>query len=202
MPPQTHHQRTQTLLLIQKILSKPESSPLTLVLDSVEQGAAGLVKVVVGVAKASKTHTIYISPTPLNAPPDIDTHITSRRKTPDTLRREILASIAQNQKTLLILSPLPPSLLKPTCNLPTYLLSLLSPTTSMLLIHHLDIPTPTPKNTHPYTPAPLPLLLYTATTILTLSSLPQHLALKRAQDTALAAPLFGLEEGREGVLGG
>lgn len=71
----------------------------------------------------------------------------------------------------------------------------------MLLIHHLDIPTPTPKNT-PYTPAPLPLLLYTATTILTLSSLPQHLALKRAQDTALAAPLFGLEEGREGVLVG
>lgn len=51
MAPQTHHQHTQTLLLMQKILSKPESSPLTLVLDSVEQGAAGLVKVVVGVAK-------------------------------------------------------------------------------------------------------------------------------------------------------
>lgn len=71
----------------------------------------------------------------------------------------------------------------------------------MLLIHHLDIPTPTPKNT-PYTPAPLPLLLYTATTILTLSSLPQHLALKRAKDTALAAPVFGMDEGREGVLVG
>ena len=59
MPPQTHHQRTQTLLLMQKILSKPESSPLTLVLDSVEQGAAGLVKVVVGVAKVRFSYILF-----------------------------------------------------------------------------------------------------------------------------------------------
>lgn len=77
----------------------------------------------------------------------------------------------------------------------------------MLLIHHVDIPIPTPQNPHPpqqnpYTPPPLPLLLYTATTILTLSSLPQTLLLKRAHNTALAAPQFGLDEDTEGVLVG
>ena len=55
--------------------------------------------------QASKTHTIYISPTSLNAPPEIDTRITSRRKTPDTLRQEILASITQNKSPSY---PLPP----------------------------------------------------------------------------------------------
>lgn len=74
----------------------------------------------------------------------------------------------------------------------------------MLLIHHSDIPIPipSPPPQNPYTPPPLPLLHYTATTILTLSSLPQNLARKRAHDTALAAPQFGLDEATEGVFVG
>ncbi|KAL8848331.1 MAG: hypothetical protein Q9221_006634 [Calogaya cf. arnoldii] len=204
--------RTHNLLLIQKILSKPETSPFTLVLESVEQGAGGLVRAVPGVAKASKTNTIYISPSSLNTPSNITTHITSRRKTPDELRKEILAAVPAGQKTLLILPSLPPSLLQQSnnINLPTYLHSLLSPSTSLLLIHHVDIPLPslhtsqtTPKpSSNPYAPSPLTQLLYTATTILTLSSFPQTLAKKKARDLAMQEPVYGIEEGREGVIVG
>ena len=48
-----HHRRTHNLLLIQKILSKSDTSPFTLVLDSVEQGAGALVRLVVGVGVVS-----------------------------------------------------------------------------------------------------------------------------------------------------
>ena len=48
-----HHRRTHNLLLIQKILSKPDTSPFTLVLDSVEQGAGALVRLCVGVGAVS-----------------------------------------------------------------------------------------------------------------------------------------------------
>lgn len=115
-------------------------------------------------------------------------------------------------ETLLILSPFPTSLLHPSINLPTYLLSLLSPSTSLFLIHHLDIPLPyprphTPQNTPtpapsqtPYAPHPLTLLRYIATTILTLSSLPQTLAIQAARNLAKAEPNFGLEEASEGII--
>ncbi|KAL8837935.1 MAG: hypothetical protein Q9176_005411 [Flavoplaca citrina] len=197
-PTSLHHRRTHNLL-IQKILSKPDTSPFTLVLDSVEQGAGALVGLVVGVGVASKTHIIYVSQTSTNAPSGVDTHIISRRKTAEVLKKEILAAVPKGQKTLLILNPLPPSLLQ-TPNLPTYLLSLLSPTTSLFLIHHLDIPIP--NHQQPYTPTPLLLLRYTATTILTLSSFPQTLAKYTARNLARPEPLFGLEEGKEGVIVG
>ncbi|KAL9636908.1 MAG: hypothetical protein Q9204_002078, partial [Flavoplaca sp. TL-2023a] len=190
-----------------KILSKPDTSPFTLVLDTVEQGAGALVRLVVGVGVASKTHVIHVSQSSIGVPSGIDTHIISRRKTAEVLKKEILAAVPKGQtgktpltlpETLLILHPLPHSLLQ-TPNLPTYLLSLLSPTTSLFLIHHLDIPVPTQQ---PYTPNPLLLLRYTATTILTLSSFPQTLAKHLARNLARPEPLFGLEEGKEGVIVG
>ncbi|KAL9632962.1 MAG: hypothetical protein Q9204_003588, partial [Flavoplaca sp. TL-2023a] len=189
---------------------------------------------------ASKTHIIYVSQSSFEVPSGIDTHIISRRKTAEALKKEILAAVPKGQstsslplaslpflifpnsvinllnhpntthpppsetpltlsETLLILNPLPHSLLQ-TPNLPTYLLSLLSPTTSLFLIHHLDIPTP--NHQQPYTPTPLLLLRYTATTIFTLSSFPQTLAKHLARHLARPEPLFGLEEGKEGVIVG
>ncbi|KAL8660465.1 MAG: hypothetical protein Q9202_006546, partial [Teloschistes flavicans] len=110
--------------------------------------------------------------------------------------------------SLLILSPLPPSLLHPThplqppsFNLPTYLLSLLTPTTSLLILYHTDIPPPPPSR-NPYAPAALTLLSYLATTLLTTHSLPHHLAHKRAADLSRPPPRFGLAEETTGILCG
>ncbi|KAL8999160.1 MAG: hypothetical protein Q9169_001939 [Polycauliona sp. 2 TL-2023] len=71
--------------------------------------------------------------------------------------------------------------------------------TNLLLIHHLDIPFPSSSH-NPYAPSPLTLLRYTATTILTLASLPQRHAKHAARNLAKPEPLFGLEEGKEGVI--
>ncbi|KAL9602884.1 MAG: hypothetical protein Q9219_001580, partial [cf. Caloplaca sp. 3 TL-2023] len=129
----------------------------------------------------------------------------------------------KKEHTLLILTPLTPLLHSPPpANLPTYLLSLLPPqnpptqTSSLLLIHHADIPLPLPHHPsspdyseqtnnptpNPYAPSPLLLLRYTATTILTLRSLPHLLLQHRARSKAQFPPGFGLGEEREGVLVG
>jgi len=102
--------------------------------------------------------------------------------------------------TLLLLDTLYPLLSHSTLNLPTFLLSLLTPQTTLLAIHHTDIPLPPPPS--PYTPVPLTLLRYLATTIFTTYSLQQVLARKRAEEKSLPLPAFGIEEGRAGVLVG
>lgn len=62
----------------------------------------------------------------------------------------------------------------------------------------MDIPLPAPRST--YLPDPLTTLTYLATAILTLDSLSQVLARKRARDRSLQEPVFGLQEGREGII--
>ncbi|KAL8916992.1 MAG: hypothetical protein Q9208_008247 [Pyrenodesmia sp. 3 TL-2023] len=211
-----HRQRQQQqnlhLLLLQNILAfrgggAETSSPFTLVLDSVEQGAGGLVREVVrGVKASSRTiNIIYISYTFHHPPPGIDTHISARRKTPEAVKAEITSACSSStKKNLLILSPLTPLLTHPTLHIPTYLLSLLTPRTSLLAIHHIDVPLPlpSPSNPNPYAPPPLTLLHYLATTILTLHSLPQTLARQRASSRSLREPLFGLAEEKDGVIAG
>jgi elongator complex protein 5 len=91
--------------------------------------------------------------------------------------------------------------------LPNFLSSLLSPTTSVLATYHTDIPVPLSpftlqKPSNPYSPDPLTTLMYLSTAILRISSLPQTIEKKRARDRSLQEPVFGLEEGREGVLMG
>lgn len=54
-PRSLHQRRTHNLLLIQKLLSfRSETSPFTLVLDSVEQGAGGLIREIAKGAKVSQ----------------------------------------------------------------------------------------------------------------------------------------------------
>lgn len=74
------------------------------------------------------------------------------------------------------------------------------PQIALLTTYHLDVPPPEPQNS--YAPAPLSLLSYLATTILTLHSLPQVLARKAAHDRSLEAPVFGLDEERDGIIVG
>lgn len=105
------------------------------------------------------------------------------------------------QGTLLILDTLHALISHPMLNLATFLSSLITPTSSLLAIYHLDIPLLTrPAST--YTPSPLTLLKYLCTTLLTVHSLSQTLARKAAADRSVAAPVFGLDEEVEGVLKG
>jgi len=77
---------------------------------------------------------------------------------------------------------------------------LVSPQISLIATYHRDIPLPAPNL--PYAPNPLTILTYLATAILTLSSLPHVLARKRARDKSVQEPVFGLQEGREGIIVG
>jgi len=78
----------------------------------------------------------------------------------------------------------------------------MSPQISLLATYHTDIPIPLPSSINPYVPDPLTTLMYLATAILTVSPLSQVLARKRARDKSLQEPVFGLQEGREGVIVG
>lgn len=106
--------------------------------------------------------------------------------------------------TLLILDSLYPLIMNPHPSLPlsSFLSSLTSPTTSLLAIYHTDVPLPSPSSTTTYAPTPLTLLRYLATTVLTTHSFSQTLARKRAAEKSRSGPLFGREEGKEGVLVG
>lgn len=79
-------------------------------------------------------------------------------------------------------------------------LLLVGPQISLLATYHSDIPLSSQSSTGPYAPDPLTTLTYLATAILIISSLPQVLARKRARDKSLQEPVFGLQEGREGIL--
>jgi elongator complex protein 5 len=79
---------------------------------------------------------------------------------------------------------------------------LVGPQISLLATYHSDISLSSQSSTAPYAPDPLTTLTYLATAILTVSSLPQVLARMRARDRSLQEPVFGLQEGREGILVG
>ena len=103
--------------------------------------------------------------------------------------------------TLLIIDTLHPLAISPTHPLPTFLSTILTPTTSLLATYHTDIPLP-PSPTNPYAPSPLTNLKYLATTIFTTHSFDQVLARKRAADKSQPEPVFGLAEEKDGVLVG
>lgn len=87
-------------------------------------------------------------------------------------------------------------------NLPALLSSFIGPSSSLLALYHTDVPLPISKNSHQdvYSPSALTLLRYLATTIFTTHSLHHVLAQKAARSRSHAEPIFGLEEGVEGVL--
>ncbi|KAL6719720.1 hypothetical protein ACLMJK_001641 [Lecanora helva] len=117
-----------------------------------------------------------------------------------SLSKKPIPATLINTGTLIILDTLYPLAANPTLNLPAFLSSLITPTTSLLAIYHTDIPLPTPPS--PYAPTPLTQLKYLATTILTTHSFPQVLARKRASEKSLAEPVFGLAEEKDGVIVG
>ena len=108
-----------------------------------------------------------------------------------------------NSGTLLIIDTLHPLCKVPNINLPQYLSSLLSPTTSLIAVYHSSLPSPSaPTLQNPYSPAPLTLLRHLATAIIKTHSLPHLLAQRTAQSRSLPPPAFGLSEAEEGIVQG
>jgi len=70
---------------------------------------------------------------------------------------------------------------------------------STVALYHLDVPLATASRA-PRSPHPLKILKYLATTVLTTHSLAQMTAKKAARERSLAEPVFGLDEGKEGVV--
>lgn len=88
-------------------------------------------------------------------------------------------------------------------NLLAILSSFISPTTSLLAVYHTDIATSiSSSQSNNYAPTPIILLKYLATTIFTAHSTHHVLARKAARDRSHAEPVFGLQEGIEGVIQG
>ncbi|GAM39840.1 hypothetical protein TCE0_034r11709 [Talaromyces pinophilus] len=206
------HRRTHNLLLISKLLSlRDTASPLTLVLDSLEQPAKPLLNEYIRRAQViSKVHVTFISFETLKNPNGVDSFILATRKKPADVAKEVAAgySTSSHKRRLIIIDAINPLLSKPGIHLPSYLSSLIAPVnaapgsvpiqTSLVVTYHRDVVSIKPPQS--YAPSDLSMLSYLSTTIITLHSLSHILAQKAAHDRSLAAPVFGLEEQQEGII--
>ncbi|KAJ9638520.1 hypothetical protein H2204_004290 [Knufia peltigerae] len=222
------HRRTHNLLLISKLLNQRDhASPLTLVLDTLEQPANPLVREYLRRSRLSKTITVFLSFETFVKPRDVDyfvachgggegggnpqditkqvTEILSRNPGKrhliiiDSLTR--LSSMSTDPSSNLTLTSILSSLLRPPQQPKQQQASIEQPTqVSLVAVYHTDVPLPSAPTS--YSPSPLSLLSYLATTVITVHSLAILLAEKSARARSLAAPTFGLREEREGVLVG
>ncbi|KXT06641.1 hypothetical protein AC578_8494 [Pseudocercospora eumusae] len=223
-PSSLQHRRTHNLLLISKLLNQRDaSSPFTLVLDSLEQSGKPLLAEFVKrahvrgivfastlvqakyIIQTSNTQVIFVSFTTLKKPSNVAVFIEAWKQSLPGWQREIVLHLKTEptQKKLLVFDSLNTLSATQSSNLPGLLSSFISPTTSLVALHHTDIPSPVAQdNRDAYSPDSLTLLRYLATTIFTVHSLHHVLARKAARDRSHAEPSFGLDEGIEGILQG
>ncbi|KAK4506193.1 hypothetical protein PRZ48_004158 [Zasmidium cellare] len=205
--PSLQHRRTHNLLLISKLLNQRDaSSPFTLVLDSLEQSGKPLSAEYVKRASVSKVRVIFVSFETLRKPQGVDVFVEAWKQSLQAWQKEVVdcLKVDQSQKKLLIFDGLNTLAATQSSNLPGLLSSFISPTTSLLALYHTDVPLATSGTgaQDAYSPSALTLLRYLATTIFTTHSMHHVLARKAARDRSHAEPVFGLEEGVEGVLQG
>ncbi|KAI9802798.1 MAG: hypothetical protein M1833_001397 [Piccolia ochrophora] len=195
------HRRNHHLLLISRVLNLRENaSPLTLIIDSVEQSAKGLIRGFIQRAKAAKIAVTYVSFETEQRPAGLDSFVDAQGRSTTELQRDI-TSKCSGLRSLIVIDSLQP--LAATCahTLPAFLSSLLRPSVSLVSIYHSDVPLDNISTTA-YAPHPITLLEYLSTTVLKLHSLHQMIAKKEARNRSRVEPLFGSEEGVEGVVVG
>ncbi|KAI0884432.1 histone acetylation protein 2 [Annulohypoxylon maeteangense] len=200
------HARSHALLLLQKLLNLRDSaSPLTLVLDTLEQSAKPLIGEFLSRAKATKSKTLFLSLSTLKKPPNVDIFIKARCKSPDSLRSEITSHFPPGtpghaHKVLIVIDALNPLAQALSSNLSLFLSSLITPLVSLVGVYHADVPLVFSPGWNEYEPHPLTTLTHLATAVLRVGSLYQAAERRRAENRSLPAPEWGLAEGREGVL--
>ncbi|KAK3373993.1 Elongator complex protein 5 [Lasiosphaeria ovina] len=219
------HRRSHSLLLLQKLLNQRDSaSPLTLILDSLEQSAGPLVHEFISRAKISKAKIVFISLATVRRPREADVFVKARGKSLKALASEIAShcaaarppavsssssdarGAAPSQKYLIVIDSL--NVLASghgSQQLPAFFAGVISAAASLVAVYHSDVPVALPRTataSGEYEPHALTLLSHLATTVFRVSSLHQAVAVRRAQSRSLPEPEWGLREGREGVLVG
>ncbi|KAJ4148330.1 hypothetical protein LMH87_002806 [Akanthomyces muscarius] len=208
------HTRSHSLLLLQKLLNlRDGASPLTLLLDNLEQPATPVVSEFITRAKLSRTKVILLSFATIKKPRDVDVVIKATGKDFQAIRKELLshypnidpaAAAARDRsspRAVVIIDSLNTLSSAIPQALASFLSGIITPAVSIVAVYHTDVPVLLPAATFSeYEPAPLTVLCHLATAILRLASLPQEIARQRARDKALVEPEWGLREGREGVL--
>ncbi|KAL4918080.1 Elongator complex protein 5 [Aspergillus aurantiobrunneus] len=216
-PSNKSHRQTHNLLLISKLLSLGDTaSPLTLLLDSLEQPATPLIKEYIRRARLSKVHVTLIAFETLKPFDGVDAFVSARRKAPAGIIKEVGAAYKSdtsnnsNRRRLILIDSINPLLhstrLDKAFSLSNFLSSFIVPTgpsaskpdASLVVTFHQDVPARPAQS--PYAPSPLSLLVYLATTVIKLHSFSHILARKAARDRSLVPPEFGLEEEQDGVL--
>ncbi|KAF2207003.1 hypothetical protein CERZMDRAFT_51977 [Cercospora zeae-maydis SCOH1-5] len=206
MPPSPlQHRRTHNLLLISRLLNgRDGASPFTLVLDHLEQSGKPLLAEYMRRAAASKIKVIFVSFETLRKPRHADVFIEVWSPSLRAWQKEVINHLQTEttQKKLLVFDSLNELSAVQASNVPALLSSFIGPTSSLLALYHTDIPLPISKVPHQdaYPPSAVVLLRYLATTIFTTHCLHHVLAQKAARSRSHAEPIFGLEQGVEGVL--
>ncbi|CAI4210480.1 unnamed protein product [Parascedosporium putredinis] len=188
-PSAADHQRQRQMLLFQKLLNQRDSaSPLTLVVDSLEQPAGPLVtEFALRSKKAAKAKIIYLSFSTLKKPAHADVHLSGRGKSLAAVRTELMKHFPavdpktpkQAQRALVILDSLNPLVASNPDNLIAFLSNAITPAVSLVAIYHSDVPVVLPRN---------------------YNDLAHEIERQKARNRSVPEPEFGLREGREGVL--
>ncbi|CEJ89854.1 hypothetical protein VHEMI05677 [[Torrubiella] hemipterigena] len=211
MPPNSAHSRSHSLLLLQKLLNlRDGASPLTLILDTLEQPAKPLISEFLLRSKISGAKTIYLSFTTLRKPAHVDVMIKAAGKDPRLVQRELSAQYTKFdsnslrdksfQRAVVIIDSVNSLSSSIPQSLATFLSGILTPVVSIVAAYHTDVPLVLPKTVNEYEPHPSTILLHLATAILRISSLRQEIERQKARNRSLIEPEWGLKEDREGVL--
>ncbi|SMR46844.1 unnamed protein product [Zymoseptoria tritici ST99CH_1E4] len=205
-PSSLQHRRTHNLLLISKLLNQRDAaSPFTLVLDSLEQSGKPLLAEFMKRAKSSNTKVILVSWETLRKPRDADVVVKAWKQSLREWQTEIASHLKADpeQKKLIVFDSLNALAASESSHLPALLSSFIGPSSSILALYHTDVPESLHSGVrNAYAPSALTLLRYLATTIFTTHSIHHVLARKAARERSHAEPVFGLEQGVEGVLQG
>ncbi|KAI9742069.1 MAG: hypothetical protein M1834_000459 [Cirrosporium novae-zelandiae] len=204
VPSSLAQRRTHNLLLFSNLLDlRDNSSPFTLILDSLEQSGKPLVGEFFRKNPTTKTRVIFISYETSHKPENVNTFIKGWDKTAPLVQHEVAQELQKDpqKKFLVIIDSLSNLAADPTMNLPAFLSLFITPSSSVIAIYHLDVPIYI-LDSAKYAPHPLTLLKYFATTIYTVHSFSHVLARREAADKSLPEPAFGLAEEIEGVIKG
>ncbi|KAG6006258.1 hypothetical protein E4U43_000468 [Claviceps pusilla] len=202
------HSRSHSLLLLQKLLNlRDAASPLTLVLDSLEQPAQPVLEEFLMRAKIAKTKVILLSFTTVAKPKDVDVFVKAAGRDLSVVMKELVghypvAAPAQkpSQRAVVIIDSLNHLASSAASSISGLLSRILTPAISIVSIYHTDVPVILPKTYNEYAPHPFTILTHLATAILRLSSLSQEIDRQGARNRAVQEPEWGLKEDREGVI--
>ncbi|GAB0134547.1 hypothetical protein EsDP_00002912 [Epichloe bromicola] len=202
------HSRSHSLLLLQKLLNlRDAASPLTLVLDYLEQPAQPVLEELVTRARIAKTKVILLSFATVSKPKDVDVFVKAAGRDLRVVTKELVghypaADAAQKptQRAVVIIDSLNALASSAASAMSGFLSGILTPAISIVSIYHTDVPVVLPKSFNEYEPHPFIILSHLATAILRLSSLSQEIDRQKARNRAVQEPEWGLKEDREGVI--